>query len=138
MSQSRICNLDKMQLLAKEIALSLKPGDIVTLSGDLGAGKTTFTKMLCKALGIDSIVSSPTFTYLNIYEEKVAHFDLYRLKNGEDFFALGFDEFLDGEYIAIIEWPEIVLNKLAGNIISLTFTHHQQGRKVTKNDSIYI
>ncbi len=138
MSQSIVCNLENMHLFATEVASTLKPGDILTLSGDLGAGKTTFTKMLCKALSIDSVVSSPTFTYLNIYEEKVAHFDLYRLKSGDDFFALGFDEFLGGEYIAIIEWPEIVLNKLTGNIISLTFTHHQQGRKVTRNDAIHI
>lgn len=96
--------------LGRQIGGELLPGTVVLLEGDLGAGKTTFVKGVAEAVsGSDATaVSSPTFVYLNIYEGKcpVYHFDLYRLKNPEDFLAMGFDEMIGGEQICCIEWPE--------------------------------
>lgn len=129
-SFSMVCSLEEMDKLAAKIAQKLLPGSIITLEGELGAGKTTFTAMLCKHLPLSSIASSPTFTYLNIYEDKVAHFDLYRLKNKEEFFALGFEEYLGAPFITIIEWPGILL-KVLKNSIAIKITHHQGKREVT-------
>ncbi len=96
--------------IASRLAKRLKPGDIVCLFGDLGSGKTVFTKGLAKGLGISPrVVSSPTYVLLNIYEKgriPLYHFDLYRLDKTEELFLLGFEEFLYGEGVSAIEWAE--------------------------------
>ncbi|MCH9812299.1 tRNA (adenosine(37)-N6)-threonylcarbamoyltransferase complex ATPase subunit type 1 TsaE [bacterium] len=118
-----------MNNLAKRIAAKLSPGSILTLEGDLGAGKTTFTSFLVSHLGIGEIVTSPTFTYLNIYDDSVAHFDLYRLNSLDEFFALGFEEYLGAPFITIIEWPKIV-EKACKDPIHITLTHKGDKREV--------
>jgi tRNA threonylcarbamoyladenosine biosynthesis protein TsaE len=126
-------DLEEMDSFARDLAKEIQAGQVITLSGDLGAGKTTFTKMLCKHLSIHSMISSPTYTYLNIYDDKVAHFDLYRLKNPEDFFALGFEEYIDSPYIVIIEWPEKIFTYLPKNTINICCKHSGNKREITIN-----
>lgn len=93
----------------KAFAKNLKPSDIIFLKGDLGAGKTVFTKGIAKALGLNpQSVNSPTFVLMNFYEGKLPlyHFDLYRLENPNELKSVSFDEYFYGEGISIIEWPE--------------------------------
>lgn len=95
--------------LAKTLAESLQKGQILCLDGEMGVGKTIFAKGLCEALGVTEHVSSPTFTLVNEYEGRncpVYHFDLYRIEEPEELFAIGFEEFIDGRAIVLIEWPE--------------------------------
>lgn len=83
---------------------------ILLLKGNLGAGKTTFSQHLVKALGSDDEVTSPTYSIVNEYQSpkgKIFHFDLYRLKNIEEAFDFGIEEYLDNAFFCIIEWPEI-------------------------------
>ena len=95
--------------VAEAFAKGLKPADIILLSGDLGAGKTVFTKGFVKGVGIgDSEVVSPTFTIMNDYGGKVYHFDLYRLNSVDEFEATGIYEQMFSDAISIVEWPEIV------------------------------
>lgn len=99
-------------LLAVKISSLLEPGDLVNFKGDLGAGKTTLIKgiiqSLCK-INPDEI-SSPTFTYLNTYSEKltVNHFDFYRITNEEQAILMGLDEHINSNCISLVEWPERV------------------------------
>ena len=137
-SHSVTCDLLEMESLAVSLTKKISAGTTIALSGDLGAGKTTFSQMLCKALGIKQPISSPTFTYLNIYEDKVAHFDLYRLENKEAFFALGFEEYLDSDFITLIEWPEIVEDVLPENTLHLKFTHFEDKRRIFSDEEILI
>lgn len=131
--QIAVCDIKKMDRLAFNLAKTLTPGMTLTLSGIVGSGKTTFTKMLCKHLSISTEVLSPTYTYLSIYEEKVAHFDLYRLKEENDFFSLGFEEYFESCYITIIEWAEIIKAHLPKNTISLLFSHAGNKRRIELN-----
>ncbi len=88
---------------------------ILILKGNLGAGKTTFTQHLMKALGSQDEISSPTYSIVNEYNSakgKVFHFDLYRLKNIEEAFDFGIEEYLDNAFLCIIEWPEIYESEL--------------------------
>jgi len=96
--------------LAKEFSKLLVQGDLVTLKGNLGAGKTTFVKALIHYLcGVNpDEISSPTFTYLNVYNTTptVNHFDFYRIANEEQAIQLGLDEHINEYSIALVEWPE--------------------------------
>lgn len=90
-------------------AKTLVPGDVVTLDGDLGAGKTAFARGVVRGLGYQGRVTSPTFAIANEYSTPggvVAHFDLYRICDEEALFELGFEEYLDGERILLIEWSQ--------------------------------
>jgi tRNA threonylcarbamoyladenosine biosynthesis protein TsaE len=103
-------NHEETSALGKELAKHLKPGDIILLFGDLGAGKTTLTQGLCIGLGLNkqAYVSSPTFTLMNQYEgiHAINHIDLYRLDTISQIEALGIEENLFSEDISIIEWSE--------------------------------
>ena len=99
--------------LAEKIAKESKGGDIIALYGDLGAGKTSFTKGFAKGLGIKKVVNSPTFVVMKIYSNKsgvgLVHVDAYRLSTASELSAIGIDDYLGNEkYITIIEWPEKV------------------------------
>ena len=89
------------------VAERLQGNEVLLLEGDLGAGKTTFTKGLAKALGIQSTVTSPTFTLMKSYKDgriPLYHFDLYRVENADEIEELGFSDFFDAGGVCVIEW----------------------------------
>jgi tRNA threonylcarbamoyladenosine biosynthesis protein TsaE len=94
--------------VAAQLAVLLKPGDVVTLEGELGAGKTTFTKGLANGLGVKRHVSSPTFTIVKEYQGELPlyHMDVYRLENSEE--DIGFDEYFNGDGICVVEWAQFI------------------------------
>lgn len=116
MSQKfNIENIEDWQKVVDEILPNLKH-NILLLKGNLGAGKTTFSQFLLKNLGSTDEVSSPTYAIVNEYNSpkgKVFHFDLYRLKNIEEAYDFGIEEYLDNAFLCIIEWPEIYETELA-------------------------
>ena len=93
--------------IAEDYAKTLKRGDTVLLSGDLGAGKTEFTKGIAKYFSLSG-VTSPTYAYLNIYGDFIYHFDFYRLSSSEDAEMLGLSDYFGGDNICIVEWGENV------------------------------
>ncbi len=99
------------QEIAFEYAKTLKEGDVVVLSGDLGAGKTAFTKGVARYFGLEG-VTSPTYAYLNIYGDKLYHYDCYRLSCGEDAERLGLTDYFGGDNICLIEWAENIADAL--------------------------
>lgn len=101
--------------IAFEFAKTLKMGDVVILEGDLGAGKTAFTKGVARYFGLDG-VTSPTYAYLNIYGDKIYHYDCYRLSCGEDAERLGLTDYFGGDNICIIEWAENIEDALPNDI----------------------
>ena len=101
--------------IAKEYASTLVPSDVVLLSGDLGAGKTAFTKGVADYFGCKGVVS-PTYTYLNVYGDFIYHYDCYRLSSGEDAERLGLTDYFGGENICIIEWSENIKEVLPENV----------------------
>ena len=87
------------------------PGQVVTLMGDLGVGKTVFTQGLARGLGIQEPVSSPTFTIVQVYEEgrlPFYHFDVYRIGDVEEMDEVGFDDYIMGDGVSLIEWADLI------------------------------
>lgn len=101
---------DETRLLAKKLAEKLRAGDVILYTGDLGAGKTAFTKGLADYFGSTEQVTSPTFALVNEYPGRVPifHFDLYRISGFDDLYAIGFFDYLDRSGILAVEWSENV------------------------------
>ena len=97
--------------LGEKIGRQTRPGQIYTLTGDLGVGKTVFTQGLARGLGIKEPVSSPTFTIVQIYEEgrlPLYHFDVYRIGDVEEMEEIGYDDYFFGNGVCLIEWAELI------------------------------
>ena len=109
---------------AKQLASKLDKKDIVVLTGELGSGKTKFTEGFLGFFGLEEEISSPTFTIVNEYNSKsglnIYHFDVYRLSDTEEFYAIGGEEYFENG-ICIIEWGELILDALPKDYIHITF-----------------
>ena len=100
---------------AEEYGKTLRGGDVLLLDGDMGAGKTVFTKGIALALGINEEITSPTYAYLNDYDGKLYHYDCYRLSSGEDAEALGLTEYFYGDGVCVVEWSGNIADVLPDN-----------------------
>lgn len=100
--------LKETEEFGEKLGSILKPGDIISLTGDLGAGKTTLTKSIGKGLGVEDYITSPTFTLINEYKGRLNlyHFDVYRLEGPIDLYDLGFEEYIYSNGVSIIEWGD--------------------------------
>lgn len=129
-----INTIQDWQDIVDQIIPQLKHG-IFLLKGNLGAGKTTFTQFLLKNLGSSDEVSSPTYSIVNEYNTpkgKVYHFDLYRLKNIEEVYDIGIEEYLDNAFLCIIEWPEVYEEELYGlNYHTMSIINTGESREVS-------
>ena len=132
----RTTSANETRTLGEWLASSLRPGDVLLLLGDMGAGKSELTRGIARGLGIQGPVASPTFTILQVYDEghiPLYHFDWYRLESADELYEMGMDEYLGGDGIAIIEWPsqcpeaippcrlEITLTPLADTVREITW-----------------
>ncbi|HPF18069.1 MAG: tRNA (adenosine(37)-N6)-threonylcarbamoyltransferase complex ATPase subunit type 1 TsaE [Bacillota bacterium] len=102
---------EETRKLGGQLACAARPGDVIALVGDLGVGKTTLAKAIAAALGITEDVTSPTFTLLCQYETgrlPLYHFDVYRVHEEDELFEIGFQEYLNGEGLCVIEWADLV------------------------------
>ena len=100
---------EETRALGEQLAERLSAGDVVTLEGELGAGKSELARGIARGLGVTETVTSPSFTILNVYESgrvPLYHFDWYRLESEEELYELGMDEYLGGDGIAVVEWAE--------------------------------
>ncbi|MDP4092473.1 MAG: tRNA (adenosine(37)-N6)-threonylcarbamoyltransferase complex ATPase subunit type 1 TsaE [Bacillota bacterium] len=114
MQMFKVCSQKETEVFAEKLGEILNPGDIICLTGNLGAGKTAFTRGLAKALGINNHITSPTFTIVNEYEAEIPlyHFDVYRISSPDDMFEIGFEEYLYGDGVSVIEWADLIYDIL--------------------------
>ncbi|MBQ3061510.1 MAG: tRNA (adenosine(37)-N6)-threonylcarbamoyltransferase complex ATPase subunit type 1 TsaE [Lachnospiraceae bacterium] len=105
------------------IGKEAKPGQVFCLHGDLGVGKTVFTKGFAKGLGVDEVIFSPTFTIVSEYstgEMPFYHFDVYRISEPEEMYEIGFEEYIYADGVCLIEWAELIKDILPENITDIT------------------
>ncbi len=113
---------------AKNFASKLNNGDVLILSGDLGSGKTKFTEGLLSYFNLEDEISSPTFTIVNEYNKNdtnIYHFDVYRLEDSSEFYAIGGEEYFENG-ICIIEWGELIEDTLPKNYIKIDFSRNYE------------
>ncbi len=125
---------DERKAVVEELKQLLPQCNVMTFTGDLGVGKTTIIRELLRACGIEQTITSPTFTYVNIYENKKGkrfyHFDLYRIKTIDEFQQMGFDEYLyQPNSWAFIEWPEVIMLLLSNGVCQVTLDYHREQNK---------
>lgn len=116
-------SVSQTEQIAEDFARNLVRGDVVAYRGDLGAGKTAFTRGLARGLGITQDVTSPTFALLNVYgggDLTLYHFDMYRVLDFDALYSTGFFDYLDGEGVLAIEWSENIPDELPENVITVT------------------
>ena len=125
---------EETEALGARLAAELTPGTVVAFTGDLGAGKTAFTRGLARGLGVTDRVTSPTFTIVNEYEGgrlPLFHFDMYRLASSEELFDIGWEDYLQRGGVCAVEWSENVSDALEEDALSVEISRGEQdGQRV--------
>lgn len=118
-------------ILAKKIAKLLKPGDVISICGELGTGKTCFVKGLAKGMGISQIITSPSFIILKIYHNKIPlyHFDVYRLNKPFQLEDIGFNQFQYGDGVTVIEWGNKMKELLSFDHLKVFFSYYENKKR---------
>lgn len=134
MMQITTHSADETQALGQKLASRLAPGDVIAYFGDLGAGKTAFTRGLAQGLGITDPVTSPTYTIVNEYLSgrlPLFHFDMYRLSSGEELFDIGWEDYLQRGGVCAVEWSENVDDALESPICVRIERTGDDSRRIT-------
>jgi len=120
---------DDTMEFSKRLATLLQPGDVIALEGDLGAGKTTFTKGLAIGLQINRNVNSPTFTIIKEYQGRIPlyHMDVYRVE--DSFEDLGFDEYFEGDGVTVVEWAHLIKDQLPRDLLTISIFLGENGSR---------
>ena len=133
----KIQSLEHIHEAAREFIAAMGDNTVFALYGKMGAGKTTFIKALCQELGVEDVVTSPTFAVINEYRSDIAgeliyHFDFYRIKKLEEVYDMGYEDYFYSGALCFIEWRELVEELLPGNTIKVTIEELEDGsRKLT-------
>ena len=122
--------LSEVPIIAKEI-IKNSTSKIILFHGDMGVGKTTLIKEICKTLGTENLISSPTFSIVNEYitsnDETIFHFDFYRIDNEEEAYNIGVEDYFDSNHWCLIEWPSVVENLLPLENVNVYLTVLEDG-----------
>ena len=124
--------LSEVSIIAKEI-IKNSTSKIILFHGDMGVGKTTLIKEICKTLGTEDLISSPTFSIVNEYitsnDETIFHFDFYRIDNEEEAYNIGVEDYFDSNHWCLIEWPSVVENLLPLDNVNVYLTVLEDGQR---------
>lgn len=130
----RIESIDKIHEAARAFVDAIGQGRVFAFYGKMGAGKTTFVKAVCEELGVEDVITSPTFALVNEYTdghgESVFHFDFYRIKKLEEAYDMGCEDYFDSGSLCFIEWPEIVEELLPADAVRVDICESADGARV--------
>lgn len=134
MKEIVIKGLDHLDEAAREFLTEIGDNKIIALYGSMGAGKTTFVTALCRVLGVEDVVNSPTFTIVNEYctqdGEPVFHFDFYRIKSLREVEDLGFEEYVYSDCLCLMEWPEMIEEILPEETVKVSISEQEDGTRL--------
>ena len=133
--ETRIENLEKIREAAREFVANIGDSTVFAFYGKMGAGKTTFIKAVCEELGVEDVITSPTFAIVNEYRsdasgELIYHFDFYRVKKIEEVYDMGFEDYFYSGALCFIEWPELCEEVLPEDTVKVTIEESSDGTRV--------
>ena len=130
----RIENLDNIRAAAREFIENMGDARVYAFYGKMGAGKTTFVKAICEELGVEDVITSPTFAIINEYEgeETIYHFDFYRIKKLEEVYDMGYEDYFYSGALCFIEWPELIEEILPDDAVRVSIIEQQDGSRLVK------
>ena len=133
----KINSLADINEAAKQFIENMGDGKVFAFYGKMGAGKTTFIKAICEELGVDDVITSPTFAIVNEYQsattgDSIYHFDFYRIKKLEDVYAMGYEDYFYSGSLCFLEWPELIDDLLPEDASKVTIEATDDGGRVVK------
>ncbi len=130
----RINSLDEIGKAAQEFIDTMGDNTIFAFYGKMGAGKTTFIKAVCEALGVKDVINSPTFAIVNEYlagnGEPIYHFDFYRIKKEQEVLDIGYEDYIYSDCLCFMEWPELIEDLLPEDAVKVTIKELEDGKRV--------
>ena len=133
----RINSLADINEAAKTFVENMGDGKVFAFYGKMGAGKTTFVKAVCECLGVEDVITSPTFAIVNEYTsattgDAIYHFDFYRIKKLEEVYDMGYEDYFYGGSLCFLEWPELIEDLLPEDATNVTIEETENGARVVK------
>jgi len=141
----RIENLDNIRAAAREFIQHMGEARVFAFYGKMGAGKTTFVKAICEELGVEDVITSPTFAIINEYSidnhdiqrstfnvQRIYHFDFYRIKKLEEVYDMGYEDYFYSGALCFIEWPELIEEILPDDAVRVSIIEQQDGSRLVK------
>ena len=132
----KIDSLDNIHVAAKEFIANMGTGKVFAFYGKMGAGKTTFIKAICEELGVNDVITSPTFAIVNEYtadnDTPIYHFDFYRIKKLEEVYDMGYEDYFYGGNLCLLEWPELIEDILPEDVTKVTITEQEDGTRLVE------
>ena len=131
----RISDLDNIRTAAQEFIKNIGEARVFAFYGKMGAGKTTFVKAVCEELGVEDVITSPTFAIINEYtadEQIIYHFDFYRIKKIEEVYDMGYEDYFYSGALCFIEWPELIEEILSDDAVRVSITEQSDGSRLVK------
>ena len=133
----RITSLDNIREAAKAFLAGMGTIKVVAFDGKVGAGKTTFIKAICEELGVEDVITSPTFALVNEYTAgngaPVYHFDFYRIKRLDEVYDMGYEDYFYGGNLCLLEWPELIEDILPDDAMRVSITEQEDGSRVIES-----
>lgn len=133
----KITSLNDIDNAAKAFVKAMDQNTVYAFYGKMGAGKTTFIKAVCEALGVTEVVNSPTFSIVNEYRsettgELIYHFDFYRIKKLDEVYDMGYEDYFYSGALCFIEWPELIEELLPGDAVKVEIAEQEDGSRIVK------
>lgn len=133
----RIDNIDSIREAARQFVAATGENTVFAFYGKMGAGKTTFIKAVCEELGVEDVITSPTFAIVNEYRsdttgELIYHFDFYRIKKIEEVYDMGYEDYFYSGALCFIEWPELIEELLPEETVKVTIEENADGSRIVR------
>ena len=129
----KINSIETIRESAREFIENMGEHKVFAFYGKMGAGKTTFVKAICEELGVDDVITSPTFAIVNEYDamgQPIYHFDFYRIKKLEEVYDMGYEEYFYSGALCLIEWPELIEEILPDDAVRVSITEQKDGSRI--------